>query len=215
MDTVSAAKDVFKPASGNRFVVAGAAMASLRKRLRVALPQRRQPASCHVIMTAADNRVTFAVVGAVIEVQAVTTGAFTADVPYSLFKPALTDPYDDAAMIVFEFHMGSFAVNGVRTTSPDIILRLGQGTGGTSHVPSIVASPAIPDEFDTPIGLPLIAAYKHIRKYGRTVDTASRTFAQQQVEVDALLTRAGKLLMPVGLTKTDLEDLLDRKLGIR
>ena len=41
-----------------------------------------------------------------------------------------------------------------------------------------------------------------------------RIFAGQQVKVDELLDKAGRLLEPVGITRSDLETVLDRKLGL-
>mgnify|MGYP000618978984 CR=1 FL=1 len=58
------------------------------------------------------------------------------------------------------------------------------------------------------------SSYKHIRKYGLQPLTVSKTFAAQQVEVDSLLNKVDRLLRPVGITRSDLERLLDRKVGL-
>jgi uncharacterized protein YjiS (DUF1127 family) len=64
------------------------------------------------------------------------------------------------------------------------------------------------------MGLPLLGAYVHIRKYGFQPTVDSRALAEQQAQVQAILAKADKLLAPLGLTRADLETILDKRLGL-
>jgi len=206
--------DASDDTTSNRFVVAGISVTSLRKKLRPALPKKTQEACYRIVIKATDSHVTFAIAGAAVKVPAVTSGPFVAELPYLVFKSVLSDPYDDGAMVVFEFTAGSFVINSITTKTSGIIVQTSDDAASASPSSPSAPPPVITDPLDACVGLPLIAAYKYIRKYGLHVRVASKTFAAQQVEVDNLLSRAGSMLWPVGITRTDLEHLLDRKIGI-
>jgi hypothetical protein len=220
---------ILKPSStaANRFVVAGVSLTSLRKELKPALPKKRQEASYTVVITATATSVTFAITGASVKMPAVASGECVAELPYVQFKNILTEPYDAGALVVFELAPGSFTVNNITTKSPQIVV---QQSGTTAEVAATVVSdtaadaeqtplPApdtvIADPADTPMGLPLLAAYKYIRTYGIRRLIANKVLVENQLEVDELLKRADWLLRPVGISRSDLELWLDQKVGHR
>ena len=209
------------------FIVAGISLTSIRKELKPALPKKRQEASYLAVITATAKSVKVAIAGAAVELPAMTSGPFIAELPYVQFKFILTDPFEDGALIRCELAAGSFSFNGMVTKSPHILVRSGEGgataaqpasSAAASVTPSALAAPAatpvIANPLDATVGLPLLTAYLHLRKYGVQHFAASPTFASQQVEVDKLLNRADRLLRPVGITRSDLERLLDRKVGL-
>jgi hypothetical protein len=72
----------------------------------------------------------------------------------------------------------------------------------------------IANPLDAPLGLPLLGAYAYIRKYGLQLHIANQAFVGQQLKVDRLLNKAAALLGPVGVTRQDLERLLDQRVQL-
>ncbi len=198
---------------------------AIRKELKPALPKKKQEASYLVVITATATSVKVAIAGAAVR----TAGDNQRTVQRRTAVPAnqiaiLTESFQDGALIRFEFTPGSFSVNGMATKSPQILLQVRRRCrasrrprNGASRRRSrhpYRCAPAIANPFDATMGLPLLMAYVHLRKYGLQLYAASKTFADQQVEVDDLLKKADKLLCPLGITRADLERLLDRKTGL-
>lgn len=212
---------------GGVFVVPGIFLTSIRKELKPALPKKRQESSYRVVITATEDKIRIAIPGAATFFPAITSGPFVAEVPYVLFKCIMEGTFDPDAPVKCELVPGCLCVNGMATSSSQIIVRPGESTpaAAASSSPATApatsensdpaaAPPAIPDPLDATIGLPLLIAYKYIRQYGIHQFTASKTFAAQQKEVDALLKKVERLLSPVGITRSDLERILDRKVGL-
>ena len=185
-----------------KFVVAGISLTTLRKQLKPAIPKKRQESSTTVQITVSADNVSVALPGAAIRMAALASVPFVAEVPWMLFKNVLTEPFEDGALMPFEFAAGSFKVVQITTRSPQIILH------------RQAAMPPIPNPLDAPLGLPLLGAYSYIRKYGLQRLIANQAFVEQQVEVDNLLAKADRLLRPLGITRSNLERLLDQKLGL-
>ena len=209
------------------FIVAGISLTSIRKELKPALPKKRQEASYLVVITTTATSVKVAIAGAAVELPAMTSGPFIVQLPYTHFKFILTDPFDPGTLFRCELAAGSFSFNGMVIKSPQILVQWGAVGAAAAQAASPAAAPVTPDPLDAPVatpiisnpldatvGLPLLAAYAYIRKYGIHHFTASKTFASQQVEVDDLLNKVDRLLRPVGITRSDLERLLDRKVGL-
>jgi hypothetical protein len=207
------------------FIVAGISLTSIQKELKPALPKRRQKESYLVVISATTNSIKIAVAGGAITLPAITSGPFLVELPYRIFEFVLTYPFEKGAVVRFEVAVGSFCVNGMATTSPDIVFKDDAGMPAkpppspTTTPPlepraSQATFPIIADPLDAMVGMPLVTAYVHLRKYGLQPHAASPTFATQQMEVDGLLKKAEKLMHPLGITRADLERLLDRKAGI-
>jgi hypothetical protein len=209
------------------FIVAGISLTSIRKVLKPALPKKKQEGLHLVVITVTGGSIKVAIAGAAVELPAITSGSFVVELPYLQFKFILTDAFEDGALVRCELAPGSFSVNGLTTRSPQILIQPGGGGGNASEpassavepgtpgpIAAHAAPPVIANPLDATVGLPLLAAYVYIRKYGIQRFAASKTFVLQQVEVDDLLKKADRLLGPVGITRSDLERLLDRKVGI-
>ena len=111
--------------------MAGFSIKSIRKTLRPALPKKKQEASCLVVITATTtNSVKVAIPGAQVELSAITSGSFTATIPYLHLKSYLTYPYENGALIRCELTAGSFSVDGITTKSPDILVKSSDGEKG-------------------------------------------------------------------------------------
>lgn len=216
-----------RPLTGSHhFIVAGISLTSIRKVLKPALPKKKQEATYLVVITAREGCIKIAIPGAAIDLPAITSGAFVAELPYPQFKFIVTDPFDDGALIRFELAPGLFCVNGIATHSPQILVQSDTAAPVEPQPPFAEASmpprsrevcevtPVLANPLDATVGLPLLAAYAHIRKYGIQPHTVSKTFAAQQVEVNQLLDKAHRILSPVGITRADLERLLDKKVGL-
>ena len=214
--------------SNHYFIVAGSALASIRKELKPALPKRRQKESYLVAISSGTNSIKVAVAGGAVTLPAITSGPFLVEVPYLIFEYVLTYRFEKGAVVKFDVAAGSFCVNGMATTSPDIVFNAGivfqTGAGAPAKSPTSkppleprgvqALFPVVANPLDGTVGMPLMTAYVHLRKYGLQPHAASATFAAQQAEVDKLLKKAEKLLRPLGVTRADLERLLDGKAGI-
>lgn len=216
--------------SSHRFIVAGVSITSMRRHLKPALPKKKQEASYTVLITTPPDRVRFTIAGAAIEMPAMISGPFVAEIPFLHFKWLLTEPFQDGALIEFELSPGSFAVSGMAVKTPQIIVQSGntaaadksptnsasvravaEPSRASSQPSSTEAPPAFFNPMDAPMGLPLLGVYKYIRKYGIQRSIVSQSFVKQQLEVEKLLDTADTLLKPFAITRSDLEKLLDRK----
>ena len=75
-------------------------------------------------------------------------------------------------------------------------------------------NPPLPDLMAAPLGLPLIAAYSYMKKHGFREFLENRGFVSQEVEVITILRKASELLKPLGITRDDLESILDKRHGV-
>jgi hypothetical protein len=196
------------------FIIPGVSLKAIRKELKLALPKKRQESSSTVLITALPASVKIAIAGAVIELPAVTSGPFMAELPYVQFKFILTDPFDDGALFKCEFSSGSFSFNGLVTRSSQIMYQPGAIVEAPALQASAEAASTMSNPLDATVGLPLLAAYVHLRKYGINPLAVNKTFVSQQMEVDKLLKTVDRMLRPIGITRSDLESLLDRRAGI-
>jgi hypothetical protein len=112
----------------HHFIVAGISLKSIRRVLKPALPKKRQEASCIVVITATTtNSVKVAIDGAQVELPAIASGSFVAEIPYLYLKGYLTYPYENGALLRCELAAGSFSVDGIATKSPQILLKSSDG----------------------------------------------------------------------------------------
>ena len=95
---------------------------------------------------------------------------------------------------------------------PSIRVRPGHINTGSFSPTS--AWPSIVNPADAPMGFPLLGAYAHIRKYGFQPTCLNPNFVQQQADVEKILKKADKLLRPLGLSRLDIEAILDKRLGL-
>ncbi len=190
------------------FVIAGISLRKSFSKLKVAFPKKRQWAQAFVVITATPTRVTFGVTGAEVGMPALTSGAFNAEMPLIEFDDLAMRKYDSGDLIDVELSPGCLRVLGITTKSPDIRVDSSKpGAKGHAREPrQVVTNP-----LDAPMGLPLLGAYAYIRRHGVQLTLANKVFVQQQIEANRILEKAGKLLVPLGLSRSDLETILDKR----
>jgi hypothetical protein len=208
-----------------KFVVAGISLASLRRQLKPAWPKKRQEPSTSVVITVAGDSVAVALPGASISVPALASTSCVVEMPWMMFKNVFAEPFEDGQLVPFEAAVGSFKVGQITTRSPQIIVQ-SHAASLSEPVSVLTASPqveplpppaevvTIANPLDAPLGLPLLGAYAYIRKYGLQLHIANQAFVGQQLKVDRLLNKAAALLGPVGVTRQDLERLLDQRVQL-
>lgn len=206
------------PSSGSdagtvcRFVVTGKAFREGLRKLKPAFPRKGEVSQDAVVISTSSGKATFTLVGAAINIPAETNGAFTVELPLGELRMIMSDRFKDSDQLAFEFSPGRMIFRGLAVKLP--ALRVVQGsTAATPGSPSGARS-AIIDPAESPMGLPLLGVYAYVRKHGHHWAAGNRGFAEQQMQVETILNKAEKLLTPLGLSRADLEALLDRRLGL-
>ncbi len=196
------------------FVIAGISLRNAFKTLKPAFPRgKTMRAKAFVVISSTPTRVTLGITGAAVGMPALTSGAFNAEIPFIEFADMATRSYEDGDLIKVELSPGCIQVLGITTRSPMIRVASQRPPGTAAR--STSGKDTIINPLDAPIGLPLLAAYAYIRSNGIRPTLANQMFVQQQIEVDRLLNRAGKLLAPLGLSRSDLETVLDKRMAPR
>ncbi len=186
------------------------------EKLKPAFPRKKKDINERsFVISTSPGKVTFSIVGASVDIPGQSNGVFTAEIPFIEFKMIREDPYKSKEELLFEFSPGLLTFRGITTKSPAIHVIAGTNNPGTLP-PKTQAEPSMPyvNPVDTPVGMPLLGAYAYMKKYGFQPTVADINFARQQAEVIAILDRAHKLLEPLGISRDDLEVIIDRRLGL-
>lgn len=195
-----------------RFVVAGISLRKAFRTLKPAFPKRKDISSTRVVISASSDKVTFALTGAEMSMAAAVDTPFCAEIPFAEFMQISADAIEDGQLINFEFSQGSIKVLGVTSKSPQIRVR---SAAGDAENPTEPAEPVILNPMDIPIGLPhLLGVYAYIRRFGKH-GAADLDFMRRQEELENILKRAEKVLEPLGLSRSEIESMLDHKIGRR
>ena len=212
-------------------LVAGSGIKLTKRKLRIAFPKKKQEPITAILLTGKQNELVFSLPGAAVNVPALVTGPFACEIPWLMFKTVFDSGFEDPALIQFEFADGWFKIGSVLTRSKSIVLQspnadVLQSTNDEvfSLAVELVAKsdavePELPvdsvtvvvDPADTPLGLPLLVVWSSIKKHGFQRLIVSSYAADQ---VDELLNKADKLLAPIGVSRGDIERLVDQKLGL-
>jgi hypothetical protein len=197
-----------------RFEITGERLKAVRKFLKPALPKKAQWQNANAEIRVAPGMVQFAIPGATHEVEAATVGSFFVQMPWLEFQVVLTERVADGTPVVFEFEPGVFTFQGVSSRSKAIVVRQ------TLDSPAVFGEPApasqmsaISDTLDAPVGRPLLAAYRFTLENGLRQTLGNVELRRQQYQVEEIINDALKLLTPLGVTRSDLEGILARKLG--
>lgn len=197
-----------------RFELTGERLKAVRKLLKPALPKKDQQKNANAEIRVERGQVQFAIPGASSTVDATTSGAFVVQMPWREFQVVLDEPINDGSTVVFEFEPGAFLFQGVTSRSKAITIR------NTLDSPAAFGEPksasqksATSDPTDAAVGHPLLAAYRFTRENGLRETLGNADLRRQQYRVEDLLNDATKLLAPLGITRSDLEGVLERKLG--
>ena len=186
------------------FIIPGAGLAHAAKSLKVAFPKRKQAPTTVVQFKVSHDSVTVALAGAEVIIPGVATGGFSVELPWAQFAQVLQDDYLPRALLHFEFSPGTMTVQGITVSLPEIKVKR---IGSRSRVPA-------PSPADSPLGLPLLGVYDHIRQYGPLGAPDDVRLLEQQDQIKNIFRRADKLLEPLGITGDDLRRMLDERLGV-
>ena len=134
--------------------------------------------------------------------------------PWLNWKAAWTEEVPAGAEITFAFAPGEFTCNGVTYRPKRISIfdpAAGHAIAPAEHGPDIQVTHEAQGAF---MGLPLVAAYRQTREHGIQPTLMNRMLLRQQHEVERVLEKAEKLLKPLGISRLDLERVLDCKIGV-
>lgn len=195
------------------------------KELKVAFPRKKPDKErTFVQITGLSEGLSFGLPGARGLATAEISNRFKVIIPWNMFKPTFVLPWKAAEIIKLEFSNGCLKINDVATFSPKIIFQSviennsideNSKTEGGKPESKVRANPVIPDPLDSPLGLPLLGAYVYRKKYGVPPFLANTEFIGQLNEIERVLERATRTLKPTGITREDLERLIDKKIGLR
>lgn len=217
-----------------RCLTTGSGLNRARKTLKVTFPKKKQEAVTVLRFTGTQDALQMSLPGAADSMPALVSGPFVCEIPWLSFKFIWETPRDDRELLTLRFSSGWFEVGGMRTQTPGIIVYTHSAEPGASLAAweaeldsagapenAIAAPPtaALPvtappiDPADVPMDLPLLEAYFYLKQYGIRPLMGNQRFLKQTEQVDHLLKRAGKLLAPLGISRREIEQLIDQKFG--
>ena len=209
------------------FVVSGAAFIRARKNLKPAYPKKKQSATAIVgFVSTSPTEVSIQLAGASATMPAIVSTPFHAQMPWLFFQQLVTAAVDEAATLQFQICNGIFKYGSMSLKSNQILFRAEKhptkevgdnaGSQGLIEKPETEDNdePPLPDLVNAPLGLPLLGAYSYMRKYGFRELIGNKAFVSQQFAVITILRKAVDLLEPLGISREDLEKILDERLGV-
>ena len=195
------------------------------KELKVAFPRKKlDKERTSVQIAGLPEGLRFGLPGARVLATAEISNHFKVIIPWTRFKHTFIFPWKAAELIKLEFSNGCLKINEVATFSPEIIYQSGiennsidenSTTEGGMSESKVAENPVIPDPLDSPLGLPLLGAYVYRKKYGVPPFLANTEFLAQLHQIERVLKRATSTLKPTGITREDLERLINEKIGLR
>jgi hypothetical protein len=197
------------PSDKFRFVVSGIALRKSFRKLKPAYPSKKNADATRATICGDSGCVTLGLPGAAVGMPALVERPFAAEVPFNDLQMIATESYDDVAVIAFEIGTGSLCVHNITTRSPKIVVQPNTSAPAAPGDDRLPPPPAMSNPMDASIGLPLLAAFAYMRKYGINLGAGSFEFAQQQIEVDTILDRAEKLLKPLGVRRAGIETMIE------
>lgn len=206
-------------------VVAGGGLKLAQKTLRVAFPKKKQEPLTSVLISGRKDTLTFSLPGASCDIPALVTEAFVCEIPWLTFKTSFTSKHEDHALLRFEFSVGWFKFGDVLVRSDSIVFPTtdeGRNSSDKNVIPNLDSTasktpvnsrPMETNPADVPMELPLLRAHFYVKQFGVRRFIGNRPFVRQQIQVERLLNQAERLLAPVGVSRTDIEQIIDEKFG--
>lgn len=192
----------------------GEQLLAARKILKAALPKKKMQDKAVTAIRVTMDLVEFVIPGAAARSPARTTGTFVVEMPWREFHVVLKEPVAPGDVVRLRFANGTFDYNGVASRSETIRVRDSRAVpvpGKWTGLPTI--SSRADDPTDDALGHPLLSAYRFTKEYGIRPTLGDKNLLLRQMEVEKLLTSVEKKLQPLGITRRDLEEILDRKLA--
>jgi hypothetical protein len=198
------------------FNVAGAALMRARKSLKPAYPKKKQEANTPMgIVAISTTEVAFQLPGASARVETNVSQLFKFQLPWLVFKQTLLDDYSKCDSVELKVGPGFFTCGILTLRSEQIVLETVHSDSETVEASNEQdnATP-LPDLANSYLGFPLLSAYSYMRKHGFREYLANKGFVQMERDVVYLVSKATKALEPLGITREDIERLIDNKIGI-
>ena len=191
----------------------GEQLLTARKILKAALSKKKLQDKAVAAIRVTTDLVEFVIPGAAARSTAKTNGTFVVEMPWREFQVVMTEPCASTDVVRMRFAKGVFDYNGVASRSEAIHVRDRSGPMQGTWA----SLPAIGKRSDDPtydaLGIPLLSAYRYTRQYGIRQTIGDKGLLRRQMDVEKLLSSVTKKLEPLGITRSDIEGLLDRKLG--
>ena len=212
-----------------RFMLAGISLRKAIRQLKPAYPKKRDIHRTVVTFAVGPDEVTITLPGAAITVPCRGDDAFTAEIPYTEFQQISKDRFEHGDLLMFGFSRGALTFRSMTTRSVAIrvsatepmpnrtcAVREPEHASGSIREPPMQPSPpGIPDLLDGPIGLPLLGMYRHLLRFDpETYEHLNPRLWAAHCEIEAIFSKASRILHPLGVPKEDLERLVKRRLGL-
>ncbi|MFO1032194.1 MAG: hypothetical protein U1F60_14035 [Planctomycetota bacterium] len=198
----------------NRTVeLTGEQLLAARKVLKAAKPKGKALDRAIAAIRVTPNQVEFVIPGSAARSQAKTEGTFVVEMPWREFQVVMTERCGTADVVRMRFAEGVFDYNGVTSRSETIRLRNRSDPTEETWIDRVTINKPVDTPTDSASGYPLLTAYRHTRQYGIRQTLGNKHLLRRQLEVEKLLDTVAKKLKPLGLTRSDLETLLDQKLA--
>lgn len=194
--------------------LSGEQLLAIRKILKAAMPKKKLQGKAVAAIRVTMDLVEFVIPGAAARTPAKTNGTFVVEMPWREFHVVMAEPVGATDVVRMRFANGTFVYNGVASNSETIRVRDSrdvQVPGKWTGLPT--SSSRAADPSDDAMGHPLLSAYRFTREYGIRPTLGDKDLLLRQMEVEKLLTSVEKKLEPLGITRRDLEEILDRKLS--
>ncbi len=185
------------------FTAAGIDLRMLFKRLKPGFPRLKKTvaASRAQLVVRAAGELTVRMPGAESRTACKADADFTVDLPLAEIIALHRETYRDSEEVAFAFGPGRMRFRSMTFTHvPVQVWR-------TGDQPTPLTQAA--DPLATGIGLPLLATYHTLRRHPSESFSGNAVLGPAKVEIDSILTRAGKLLAPLGIDRARLEAMLD------
>ncbi len=198
------------------FSVTGPSLMRARKTLKPAYPKKKlEAASTIEIVSLTLTEVAFQLPGASARVETKLSNLFKCQMPWILFKQTFLDDYSKSESVELKIGAGFFTCGFSTLRSDQIVFQLlDSGDTPVKADPQEGADAPMPDLVNAPLGFPLLSAYAYMRKHGFREYLANKGFVQMERDVLFLVSKATKSLEPLGVTREDIEKLIDQKFGI-
>lgn len=208
-----------------RGIAAGSGLNQARKTLKIGFPKKRDEGVTSIRITARKDELEFSLPGTAYSTPAMVAAPFSCSIPWLKIKTILDLKHDERALVQLQFAAGWFDIGGMITRSDAILISSGENAPGQApgdlfgqmdsedveapqNAPTRHVRPA-----DVSMNLPLLEAYFYIKQYGIRPYIGNQQFLKQKTRVDNLLNQAGSQLSHLGLSRNDLERLIDEKFG--
>jgi hypothetical protein len=185
------------------FSIAGIDLRMLLKKLKPAFPRTKKTVAASVgqFIVTSEGKLSVRIPGAEAFTVCRANSDFTAELPLREIIGLQHELIRDSEQVQFAFAPGQMRFRSATFSGGAIrVWKAGE------HADPL---PESADPMQTVIGFPLLTAYHTLRQYPDESFAGNPVLGPQKVQIHSILTRAAKLLGPLGIDRTRLERLLD------